>query len=63
LLFSSSNSNILNNFLIFVVKFSVELMMCVSDSLMRDCSSWVRKREKSYDGKFMALTISLERGY
>jgi len=34
-------------------------MMCVSDFPMRDFSSWARKRDRSYVGEFIALTIDL----
>jgi len=38
---------------------SVELMMCVR-IFLRDFSSSARKRERSYVGEFMALTIGLK---
>jgi len=38
---------------------SVELMTCVPDFPIRGFSSSARKRERSYVGEFMALTIGL----
>jgi len=38
---------------------SVELKMCVPDFSIRGFSSSARKRERSYVGDFMALTIGL----
>jgi len=45
-------------FWIFCMK-SIELIICVLDFPMRHCSSFARKRERSYVGEFRALTIGL----
>ena len=45
-------------FWIFFIK-SVELVMCDSDFLVRDCNVCAKKRDKLYVGECMALTIGL----